>query len=303
MIIQKLKYLFLKEFDDWEIGIIKNNDFDFFDFQSNNIKWFSCKNLYFEADPFAIERNGLIYLFYEEFSRKKNYGIICCSVLNNHLKIIEKRIILDDGMHKSFPFIFIVEGELYMMPESVSMNNLNVYKCIDFPFQWRLHKTILNSPCSDAIIFSKDYEWYLLYTLGNSENENKNLYLRKNNNPFNDWELSDEKLIKTDLQSARNAGNLISIENKLIRVSQDCSVRYGNKVVLNEILEINSIRYNEIKFSEIHFNRKGIYGPHTLNRTENFTFLDRQRKRQTLKNPSEVYQGIKLFIKKILSKS
>jgi hypothetical protein len=300
MILEKLKYLFFKVYYDWEIGIIQNEKLDVFlgSISPKYIKWFHSKKDVYQADPFAIEKDGMIYLFYEEYSRIKNYGYICCAVLNHNLEIIEKQLVIDDGSHKSFPYLFTIDDNLYMMPESVASNSLDIYRCVKFPFQWEIDCTILNSPCSDAIIFQEKNLWHLLYTKGNSTEENLNLYLRVNDNPFLNWDSTKEMLVKSDLSSSRNAGKLFIKNNRTYRSSQDCTNRYGEKIIINEVLNFNFESYTEIKIVEINFNEQGIFGPHTINFTRNYTFLDRQFERRILKSWEEIAQTFRLILKK-----
>ena len=107
MIIERLKYFFFHVHNDWQIGLIKSDLKTFiFSNLSHNIKWIKCNFDAYQADPFGIEKDGKFYVFYEEYLKTQSYAILKCSIYDKDLNKTDDRIILDDGTHKSFPFVF-----------------------------------------------------------------------------------------------------------------------------------------------------------------------------------------------------
>lgn len=297
MILEKLKYLFFDVQNDWQIGIIKSSLHSYI-FTDNNSKihWLKCKFNVYQADPFAIEKDGLIYLFYEEYLKEKKYAILKCSVYNSSLEILQESVILDDGTHKSFPLIFEFEGTFYMIPESGVISKLILYECVNFPFDWVEKKTIFNFPCSDSVMKNINGVWHLYYTKSNVQSENEKLFLRTSDNLFCDWNQEIEICIKNDLRSARNAGNIYLLNKKYFRFSQKCMNYYGESIVVNEIIESSEFDYKEVEIGEKKLIRKNSTGFHTLNATKNFVFVDRRHQRLKLKS---FFSIIKLIASKI----
>ncbi len=261
------------------------------------IEWIKCDFKVYQADPFGIEKNGKLYLFYEEFIKEKDYAVLKCSILDANLKQIEDRVILDDGTHKSFPFLIENDGYLYMMPETGAMDSLILYECTVFPFEWRKMNKILSFACSDAVMKNIDGSWFLLYTKANTKNENKNLYLRTANNLLGDWEREPEILVNQDNYSSRNAGSIYEIDGVNYRFAQNCNNSYGENVVIKKIVETSRSKFNEAVTIEksLHENCNGF---HTLNATKSFVLVDRRKYRYQFKPFGVILKQIKNVILK-----
>ena len=53
--------------------------------------------------------------------------------------------VLEKDYHLSYPFVFEFENNFYMVPETESNNNIELYKCTDFPRKWEYHGEIMNN--------------------------------------------------------------------------------------------------------------------------------------------------------------
>ena len=298
MIIERLKYFFCNVHNDWQIGIIRSNLKKFiFSEKVPKIEWMKCDFNVYQADPFGIEKNGNLYLFYEEFLKEKDYAVLKCKVLDAKLKQIDDRVILDDGTHKSFPYLFENEGQLYMLPESGALNGLFLYECTEFPFDWRKKSEILSFACSDAIIKKIDGVWLLLYTKANTENENENLYMRTSSNLLGNWEVELENLVNQDNYSSRNAGSIYEIDDVHYRFAQNCRNSYGENVVIKKIVETSESTFSETVTIEKSL-PKNCNGFHTLNGTKSFVLVDRRKYRYQLKPLRIILKQIKNVIVK-----
>lgn len=68
------------------------------------------------------------------------------------------------------------------------------------------------------------------------------------------------------------AGNILTIDNSMYRVSQNCQNIYGEHMNLNKIHFINSKKYNETFVGKFEL---GIKEPHhTYNKTDNYEVID-----------------------------
>ena len=67
---------------------------------------------FFYADPFLVERNNEFFLFFENYSYKKNKGNISCGLLKND-KLTNIKDIISSKNHYSYPFIFNYENKFY----------------------------------------------------------------------------------------------------------------------------------------------------------------------------------------------
>ncbi len=73
----------------------------------------------FYADPFLIERNGRSYLFFEEYKFSSGKGLISCCEVDSVGNCSEPRVVLERPYHLSYPFLFSLQGEVYMIPETL----------------------------------------------------------------------------------------------------------------------------------------------------------------------------------------
>lgn len=292
MIRERLKYLFFHVHNDWQIGIIKSDLNKFiFSNSSNDVKWIPCNFDVYQADPFAIEKDGFLYLFYEEFLKAKDYAIIKCSIYDHNLKKIDEQTILDDGTHKSFPFIVQEDQKFYLMPESGALEKLILYESIEFPFKWSKKKVILNFACSDAILHEINNQWYLFYSKSKHIDENNVLYMRFSKDLFCDWDNKFEYVVKNDSYNARNAGSISKIGDSNYRFAQNCSTLYGLSVIVNKISNFSDEHFEETFILEKKLSSKN-NGFHTVNATEHFVLVDRRINRTKLKSINTIIQQI-----------
>jgi len=295
LILERLKYFFFHVNNDWQIGLIQT-DLNTFLFSnlSPKIKWIKCDFDVYQADPFGFEKDGNLYVFYEEYLKKQSYAILKCSIYDSDLNKKGDRIILDDGTHKSFPFCFIDDTNHYLMPESGALNKLIIYESLDFPFSWGNEKVILNFACSDAILKKIENKWYLFYTKSNEENENGILYMRLSADLFGDWEAQEEYIVKKDLYNSRNAGDIYKINDTYYRFAQNCLNQYGENIIVNKIEFIDNRDIEESFCLEKNLYTKN-NGFHTLNGTQNFVLIDRRINRLKPKS-------IKLILQQLLKR-
>ena len=72
--------------------------------------------------------------------------------------------------HLSYPFIFTVDNELYMCPETGEIREIRLYKCTEFPLRWSFHKTLIKDVSAvDSNIFLFKDRWWLLTNIDSSE--------------------------------------------------------------------------------------------------------------------------------------
>jgi hypothetical protein len=231
----------------------------------------------FWADPFLIKEKEFFYLFIEELNSKTKLGEIACVKLDNQLEIIEKKTILSDETHFSFPNVFLKDNQYYMLPENSEKNNLQLYKATNFPYEWKVEKTLMeNCKLLDAIwIFHDNLYWMFANKINDYEYDNNdNLYLYYTDDLLNgNWKSHPQNPIVNDSGKARNAGNIFIKDNKMYRPSQNCSETYGANIVINEIIELSTQKYVEV-ISRSVFPPENYVGLHTFNSVEGFEVYD-----------------------------
>ena len=289
-LLVRIKYLFFNVQNDWEIGFSTVPIENFINSKKiPKINWLKMPKNVFWADPFGIRLKNKYYIFYEEFKKKEGYGVINCIEMDTEFNIIKNETIIDEKIHFSFPQLISFRGGIYMLPETCNKLKLSLYRCISFPWTWKEEIVLINEPCVDSILYQKNNYWYLFYS---KASDNDKGFLRINSNLKSNWEDCHEYLITNNSKNSRNGGQIINLNSKSYRISQDCSKIYGEKIGIHEIIEISPEIYSEITVKEISLKKGLVNCCHTLNECGDLTLIDRRRERLYLKSFAEIFQSL-----------
>src|SRR5437879_2548539 len=230
------------------------------------------------ADPFLHTRGGRTFCFVEDLVQKTGKGHITALELVG-TRIVEHGVALKEPFHLSFPFLFEYRGELYMCPESCASRQIRVYRCTEFPLQWRLEKTLMDGVSAvDTLIFAKGSRWWMLTNIDESEagDHCSELYLFSADSPLSTtWVPHRQNPILVDSIGGRNGGLIIDGE-RLLRLGQCQGFdQYGQSLRVYEIKELSESRYAEELVAEIRPDfLKGIMGTHHLSTDGRTTVID-----------------------------
>ena len=236
----------------------------------------------FWADPFVLYKNNRHYIFFEEYvysSSKGHISVIEFEEPNNFKKPIT---VLEKPFHLSYPYIFEYQNELYMMPESTSEKSLMLFKCTDFPNEWKYEKNILsNITCVDPTLLNHNNKWWLfLGTSANDFSDSDELSIFFSDDPVNGvWTPHPQNPVISDARTARPAGQIFQYDESLIRPSQNASHEYGYGISLNKILVLNENEYLEKQISSLEPNwDETIKGFHTMNFSNGLSVIDAKKR-------------------------
>ena len=276
LIISYIERLFTKIL--YIFGILKNRwCLAIIDKKFQIIKIIKPPKNYFWADPFHFRYKNKNYVFFESYSYLRKKGEIACGELNKNKKENFK-IIIKKNYHLSYPFIFKDKKNIYLIPETFQNKNLQIYKCVNFPFKWKLYATAFkNQSLVDTTILKlKKNIWLFTNQMKEELNEfNQTLYLYKTNN-FKLKKLIPHKKnpIITNFSGGRNAGAIFRIGNKLIRPSQINKKNiYGYGLKLSIIKKISLNSYKEKQLKIILPKTKYISGIHHISKINSKKFL------------------------------
>jgi len=231
----------------------------------------------FWADPFPIQVGDDHYIFHEELLFSTGKGSIVLTVMDDTGHTARPIPILETDYHLSYPFVFQWDGDFFMMPETASRRQVELYRCVDFPARWKLERVILRGLTAldptPAFLFGR---WWLFanipaYGAGHLDE----LHLFHADSPLGPWTPHRDNPIKSDVRSARPAGRILENHGEFYRPAQDCSTRYGSAVVLNRILQLNPETYEEIEMGKVGRDwGPQVEGVHTFNVAGNMTVID-----------------------------
>lgn len=148
---------------NWNVAI-KQVDDSIIDFP-NIVKTFQPierNEEFWFADPILFENDGKVWLFVEAFNINRKKGEIGVFEVVDGI-CTNFRVVLKNTTHLSYPFVFKVDENIYMIPESGDSKTICLYKAICFPDHWKLD-TILNQGFAyrDTTVFSKNQSLYAL---------------------------------------------------------------------------------------------------------------------------------------------
>lgn len=236
------------------------------------------------ADPFFIETDHSYVVFVEEYKyREKKGKIALIEIDKGSKKWHYKGVVLEENFHLSFPNVFIENDSYYMIPESQESNSVRLYKSVDFPFKWVLERVLIdNISAVDPIIYNdKKFFWLFVNEskfVNSSASSNLSLYYASDLLAGIFTSHKSNPLAST-ISNSRNAGNIFNLGTKLYRPSQDCSVRYGYAININEINELSLENYSEVPLNKVLPSwNDNLLGTHTFSHSKNFIIIDANEK-------------------------
>lgn len=231
----------------------------------------------FYADPFAIERNGRHYVFFEDYRYQQRKGLISFFEVDEQGRCGQPEVVLEAPYHLSYPFVFEHEGELFLIPETRDNKTVELYRSLDFPRRWVLEKVLLkDAPAVDPTILAHDGKlWMFVGGMVEKASPNDELFLFSADSLFGEWSPHPKNPIVSDVRRARPAGKLFFHDGRLIRPSQDCSTRYGFGILFNHVETLSPTDYREAPVGYISPEwHVGNLGSHTWNQDGRIQVVD-----------------------------
>ncbi|WP_394767771.1 glycosyltransferase [Ferruginibacter sp.] len=287
-VIKKINLKFLKFYEkfcimQWGIGIsngdinqlIRSKKYDL------TIKWLPTDNKILSiADPFIFKSpDGNINLLYENFSMAEygNYGKIDLIVLDQDLKPIINKRLMDIKSHLSYPFIFRENGKTYVIPEAHQSNRVVAYE-FDFGSNTLINEKILinNLPLIDSSVLKYKNKYWLFATLGGSNSDHSKLYIFYADTLFGNYVSHPNNPVKESLDGSRPAGDFIFVDGEIYRPAQNCAKFYGRSITINKIISLSENEFKEEPYMDLESQKRSYYniGIHTINSIDNIVVVD-----------------------------
>lgn len=268
--------------DKWNVGIINAPIENFLSADYHpNITWMKeLENTSFVADSFVINHQGATVVMVEHYAANKRKGIIAASTFLNQ-KFSSLKNVFEQPVHLSYPFLFKHQEIIYCIPEMNQSNEVALYKINSFPELWEKEAVLLSDFAAvDPTIFFNENKWWLFCTNKENKGADIRLYIFYADDLKGKWTPHLRNPVKTDIRSARPAGNIFVFQNKIYRPSQDSSKTYGGRIIINEIKKLSISDFEETFVSTLEpkqFSTKYTDGLHTISFHENFTVIDAKR--------------------------
>ena len=231
-------------------------------------------------DPFVVERGGVHYVFFEDYSDRLGKAAISVVELDDDGNPSAPRPVLERDYHLSYPFVFSHGDELFMVPETAESGRIELYRATAFPDRWTFDRTLIpDLTAVDATILEHDERFWLFASVRRPRTRlSDELSLFHADSPRGPWTPHRRNPIVRDARSSRPAGRVFEQDGSLIRPSQDCALSYGRAVVFNRIDLLNDDEYRETAIGRIEPGWiGGNLGTHTYNRDARYEVVDGRR--------------------------
>ncbi|MCI0490624.1 MAG: hypothetical protein L0229_28865 [Blastocatellia bacterium] len=198
----------------------------------------------FVADPFMVREKETWHMFFEVKNSETGKGEIGLATSRDALHWSYRQIVLDEPFHLSYPYVFKWEGEYYMLPETLPLNAIQLYRADSFPLRWSHAATLIEVRGADPSVFRFADKWWMFVCTAPDLHDRLALYFADElKGPWREHPKSP--IVSSDARRARPAGRVLVFNDRLIRFAQDCHPRYGSAVRAFEIKELTTADYTE----------------------------------------------------------
>lgn len=246
----------------------------------------------FIADPFLQRIGPNTLLFYEEARAPDWRGLLKAVPLDSAGHPCGPNVtILERPHHLSFPNTFFAHGDaewLYLLPEQAERGATALYrsparaKPSELAFS-EYHVLLDNFAGIDPVLHWEHPYWYLFVSDGEYWNHDNNLLIFYSEKLAGQFVPHAGNPVKLGLRGSRMAGRLFRHNGRLIRPAQDCTVRYGGRVILYAIdcLSQDCYRETEISMFEPEDLESDYVGVHTISLDTSLIAIDALRHGKT----------------------
>lgn len=207
------------------------------------------------ADPHVVPGGDDRLILVEEYMYATRRGRIALLRLGEAGEVAEARTVLEKDCHLSYPAVFEVGEDLYMVPESSELGRVEAFRCADFPWRWEAAGTLIDGVRAiDSSIVEHGGRWWLFATVMDepwlTPRDTLDVYYA--DDPVKGpWVAHLGNPVMCDARLARPAGRPFVLDGRLYRPSQDCSRRYGYGIRINEVVTLSTTAYREREVSFI----------------------------------------------------
>lgn len=281
---------FLFEEVRWDVAVSNTSVERFLQAPRNAwLHWLARDRSEFLADPFV--------------ARAENGGtrVLCETMDGSWPSIVEidlndrfgaRRPVLPHPGPASYPYVFDVDGEQWLVPEQHRRRSIHAYRLNGLcePLEAPIHTGIA---AVDPTVVEHDGRWWL-FCADEDDGPNYALRIFWAKHPRGPWTPHARNPAKIDVRGARPAGNFFLRDGRLHRPAQDCSARYGGALVIHRIDVLTPQAFEETPVARIEASmlaRNGAVGVHTLSHGEGWVAIDAQFTHWSLCKPLRILRG------------
>ena len=249
-------------------------------YHDEEIRWFPLGNRQgFLADPFGVMRAGTLQILCEHYGYRSGKGTIRSLAYSDHGFSEQAVPAIEAATHLSYPFVVEDGGDVYCIPESSSANEIPLFRSTAFPRAWTKAGVLVNDFGGvDPTVFRHDGRWWLMATPRGREADTT-LWIWHAPELAGPWTPHLRNPVKTDVRSARPGGALFVVDGVVYRPAQDCSRRYGWRIVIQRVTSLTPSEFLEEPVAVLEASRRSGFplGRHTLTPVGDVVLIDGHR--------------------------
>ncbi|NIJ07565.1 hypothetical protein FHS31_001161 [Sphingomonas vulcanisoli] len=200
----------------------------------------------FLADPFGLWRDGILHVFVETYDYRVRIGAIELLRYDAELTLLDRRLVLAEPWHLSYPYVWEADGEVWMLPEAHRSGRLTLYRADPFPTRWVPETVIaLDHVAVDATPFFHEGRWWLLYASADNEiGKTGLLFAASADRLTGPWTPHPANPVREDVASTRPGGTPVVMDGAILFPTQDCTHTYGGAIRPLRIDRLNAERFS-----------------------------------------------------------
>jgi hypothetical protein len=239
------------------------------------------------ADPFLFEHDGRHHLFCEEVPHDGPRGVISHTELRlDGATADPPKRVLEAPYHLSYPFVFVHQNDVFMIPETSAARRVELYRAVAFPHEWEREAVLLEDiNAADAtFLVHGDRLWLFAAVAAANASSLDELHLFWSEAIRGPWHPHPCNPVVSDVRCARPAGPIQRWDGQLVRPCQDGSRRYGWAISFREIDALSVTAYAEHEVARLEpGDVLGARATHAYSADSRFEAIDLRRRRLRLR--------------------
>jgi hypothetical protein len=187
----------------------------------------------FYADPFELPNGRLIV---EEYDFSVGHGTIV------EFDGTRRRVLLDDGIHASYPFVLSNGTTTIVIPERAASHALTAFTYVEGQPLIPRYTCLPGLQVVDPTFLHHNDHWYFFHSRTDSSPADELHLLVTSDDPFGheapNWQIHPLSPVLRLPRRSRPGGGPIIFGKQILLPLQDCSASYGGRLQLWEVTEL-----------------------------------------------------------------
>lgn len=268
----------------WNIGFVESDVQSIIECPETQVDVHWVKHHYkdrFFADPFILSANeNEIKVLVEDFPYYDKKGkISLLTVDRKTYKLLDKKVVLEQPYHMSYPFIMRKnDGNIWVAPEASQSGKLFYYTINSDTFKLENQQVLINEPLLDSTIVEHQGRWWLFCTK-RGDSSNRDLLIYYADAPEGPWVQHVKNPVVQNESMARPAGYLVKSGEALFRVIQKSDHHYGEAINITRVTKLTTSGFEEVFVKELRAQKDEYHHSfHTINGLGDITVVDGNRR-------------------------